>query len=464
MSKICSLFIGLVCFTTSFAQLNDSMVLPINTFIDKVKLHHPLAKVAAIEIDKANANLLTARGGFDPVLELEARQKNFDGKNYYSYQNAELKQPLPIGEVKTGMEKNKGLFLSDEVTRGRSSYLGVEVPLAKGLLIDKRRAFLQQAKIAVSQSKEIQRTLVNDLLLEAYETYYQWAGNYRLYNIFSGYVQVSNDRLRLVKTLQANGDRAVMDTIEAFTQLQNFLLMQADAKVKLNSAKFMLDNFIWDATGNPQLLSENILPDTSLLSIEPNNAALIDLVQNSAVQNPLLNQYRFKIDILDVERRLKFQNLLPTLNLKGNILSKDYYAFKNNGLPYLDNNNYFGITFKMPLLFREGRGEYRAAKLKVAESKLELQQKVLETQNKVRDYYNQFLNIESQIGIAKSAYNNYYQLLRNELLRFNNGESSLFLVNTRENKVLEMQQKIIELQVKLLKAKYGLDWSAGVIK
>jgi outer membrane protein TolC len=464
MAKVFCLFIGLNFCTNLIAQQADNLVLPITTFIDKVKLHHPLAKVADIAIDKAKANLLTARGGFDPVLELEARQKNFDGKNYYSYQNAELKQPLPIGEVKTGFEKNRGQFLDTEITPGRSSFIGVEVPLAKGLLIDNRRAFLQQAKIALSQSKEVQRTLVNDLLLDAYETYYQWAGNYRLYNIFSGYVQVSNDRLKLVRTLQANGDRAVMDTIEAFTQLQNFLLMQADAKVKLNSAKFMLDNFVWDSTGNAQILSENIIPDTTLLSIEPNNSALLDLVQNSAIQNPLLNQYRFKIDILSVEQRLKFQNLLPTINLKGNILSKDLYAFKNNGLPYLDNNNYFGITVKVPLLFREGRGEYRAAKLKVAESRLELDQKILETQNKVRDYYNQFLNIESQIGTAKSAYSNYNQLLRNELLRFNNGESSLFLVNTRENKVLEIQQKIIELQVKLLKAKYGLDWSAGIIK
>ena len=54
--------------------------------------------------------------------------------------------------------------------------------------------------------------------------------------------------------------------------------------------------------------------------------------------------------------------------------------------------------------------------------------------------------------------------LKNETLRFNNGESSLFLVNTRENKVLEMQQKIIELQVKLLKAKYSLDWAAGFLQ
>ena len=50
--------------------------------------------MAAIAVDKANANLLSAKGGFDPVVELEARQKNFDSKNYYTYNNAQLKSTI----------------------------------------------------------------------------------------------------------------------------------------------------------------------------------------------------------------------------------------------------------------------------------------------------------------------------------------------------------------------------------
>ena len=113
---------------------------------------------------------------------------------------------------------------------------------------------------------------------------------------------------------------------------------------------------------------------------------------------------------------------------------------------------------------REGRGAYRLAKLKIEETNWELKQKVLETENKVKDYYNKFMLLQRQLEIANDAYKNFNSLLRNETLRFTNGESSLFLVNTRENKVLEMQQKIIELQVKLLTAKYGLDWAVGTIQ
>jgi len=464
MRKLLILLFVVGCNKICVAQNDSLQILPVQYFIEKVKQHHPLAKVANIAIEKAEANLLTARGGFDPVLEFDARQKTFDSKNYYTYNNAEIKVPLPVGDIKTGIERNGGQFLESEITSGRSSYAGIEVPLAKGLLIDKRRAFLQQARIAIQQNTAQQRALVNDLLLDAYESYYQWAGNYRLFNIFSSYVKVSNDRLRLIRISQQNGDRAVMDTIEAFTQLQNFIILQGEAQVKMMTAKFMLNNFIWDANGLPQNIAETIIPDTSLISASISTQALLDLIQLGITQNPILQQNRFKIDILQVERRLKFQGLLPTVNVKGNLLSRDFYAFKNNGIAFLDNNNYWGIDIKIPLRFREGRGEYRLAKLKVVESNWELKQKTLETENKVRDYFNQFTLIEKQLVVANDAYRNFSTLLKNELLRFTNGESSLFLVNTRENKVFEIQQKLIELQVKLLKAKYGLDWAAGVIE
>jgi outer membrane protein TolC len=423
-----------------------------------------LARVANIQIDKANANLLTAKGGFDPMIELNASSKTFDKKNYYYYNNAELKVPLPIGDVKTGIENNGGQFLESEITSGRSSYLGVEIPLAKGLLIDKRRASLQQAKIAVQQNTAQRRALVNNLLLEAYVSYYQWAGAYKLYAIYNGYVQVSKSRLKLVKTLNANGDRALMDTVEAFTQLQNFELLQTEASIKLTSTILDVNNFIWDEKVLAQNIASDVIPDTAMFTNATITKPLVDLLQNSSLQNPLLQQYKFKIDGLQVEKKLKYQNLLPTINLKGNILNNNYYPLKNLGTSLLENNNRWGIDIKIPLRFREGRGEYRLAKLKIEESNLQLKQKTRETENKIKDYYNQFLLLQKQLQIATDAFNNYTSLLKNETLRFNNGESSLFLVNTRENKVLEMQQKIIEIQLKILKAKYSLDWAAGLLQ
>lgn len=444
------------------AQQNNN-ILPLQDFIAKIKQHHPLAKVAAITEEKAVAGIQIAKGAFDPVLDVEANAKTFDGKNYYRYNNGEIKIPLPIGDFKTGIENNAGQFLNSEVTTGRSSYAGVEIPLVKNVLIDKRRAALQQARIALNENRQMRNMMMNDLLLDAYLSYNDWAGAYKLYNVFSEYVGVSAARLKLVNIGYENGDRAAMDTTEAFIQMQSFMLMQNEALIALKTAAFELNNFIWDEKQTAQQIADNIIPDTLVLNGITLQKALLNIIAESNTTNPFLLQYRYKIEGLEVERRLKFQNLLPEVNAKANILNRNFNPLKNAGLPLLENNNRWGVGIKIPLLFRQGRGEYKMAKLKLQENNLLFKQKTVETENKIKDYYNRVNILQTQITTANSALINYNSLLRNELLRFNNGESSLFLVNSRENKVLEIKQKIIELQVKLLKATYTLNWSAGLL-
>ena len=449
--------------TKTFAQDSGFVVLPLQGFIEKVKQHHPLAKVAAITEDKAVANIQIAKGSFDPVLDIETNAKTFDGKNYYKHNNGEIKIPLPVGDFKTGIENNTGQLLNSEITRGRISYAGLEIPLAKGLLIDKRRAALQQARIALNENKQQRNVMMNDLLLDAYISYNEWAGAYKLYSIFSDYVAVSATRLKLVKIGFTNGDRASMDTTEAFIQMQNFMLLQNEAYMALNTAIFQMNNFIWDEKQTAQQIADNIIPDTLVLDEIAIQPSLGNLISESNTSNPFLLQYKYKIEGLVVEKKLKFQQLLPEINAKGNILNRDINPLKNTGIPLLQNNNRWGIGIKIPMLFRQGRGEYKMAKLKLEENGLYFKQKIIETENKIKDYFNRVQVLQVQITTANISLLNYNALLRNELLRFNNGESSLFLVNSRENKVLEIKQKIIELKLKLLKVTYTLNWAGGLL-
>ncbi|MEB3088296.1 hypothetical protein VJJ19_07645, partial [Parvimonas sp. D4] len=88
-----------------------------------------LAKQALIGIRKAEADLLSAKGGFDPLIAMDASRKTFDGKNYYFYTNPEVKIPTWIGaDIKAGIENNGGDLLARETTPGQTSYLGIEMP------------------------------------------------------------------------------------------------------------------------------------------------------------------------------------------------------------------------------------------------------------------------------------------------------------------------------------------------
>jgi hypothetical protein len=67
------------------------------------------------------------------------------------------------------------------------------------------------------------------------------------------------------------------------------------------------------------------------------------------------------------------------------------------------------------------------------------------------------------VTLLQKTYNNYLQLQRGEETRFFNGESSLFLVNSRENKALETLIKLTEVTVNYNKTALGVQWASGQI-
>lgn len=465
------ILIIILCFPfLSIAQ--DSLVaksLSPEDFINIVKQFHPVVKQANINVEKAKAEITIARGGFDPTVYLNNDQKTFDGKNYYNYTNPELKIPTWYGiEVKAGFENNGGQFLNSEATSGTSSYLGLSVPLAKNLLMDKRRAALQQAKIFKQQSEAERLNTINDLLYDAYAAYWNWAREYQVYEVLANAVKINEARFELVKISFRQGDRPAIDTVEALTQLQGFQFLQSESLVRLKNAALELSNFLWLPNNTFYQLGEDVKPDEKWNEQNITETPLLqldELLYSAKLTHPKLTMFNFKLQSLDVERRLKFQSLLPTVNAKGYLLNKGYDMFNGIGKrAFYENNNKFGIDIGLPLRLSEGRGAYKAAKLKIQETNLELNLQQMMIENKVRSYYNEMTGLMQQVKIYEQAYLNYQTLFRGEDTRFKAGESSLFLLNSRENKQLEALQKLVELKTKFYKTRQAVLWAAGQLK
>lgn len=460
------LFLPVFCFAQNMQ--GDSAVLTPEGFISIVKKYHPVIKQADINIEKASAAITIAESGFDPMLYLTTEQKTFDGKNYYQYTNPELKIPTWYGiEIKAGLENNGGEYLNSEVSSGKSSYLGVSIPLGKNLIIDKRRAILQQSKIFKLQSETERLNTTNDLLNDAYAAYWNWAKEFRLFQILTDIIKVNESRFELVKIGFRQGDRPAIDTIEALVQLQNFQFQLNESYVKFRNAGIELSAFLWLENNRYYQLGEIIKPDNKWYTNDINNtvlAALDELIYTAVLAHPKLKMFSYKLQDLEIERKLKFQSLLPTVNVKANLLSKDYYTFKGIGPGYYQNNNKFGLDIGMPLRLSEGRGAYKMAKLKIAEANYAVNLQKQSIENKIRNYYNDLTGLQKQINIYEKAFINYQTLLRGEDTRFRAGESTLFLLNSRENKVLEAQQKLTELKAKFYKTEVALLWAAGQLK
>ena len=61
-----TLILLLLCVLKTFGQENSPLEFSYNEFLGYVKIYHPLVKNANLELNKAQANLMMARGGFDP--------------------------------------------------------------------------------------------------------------------------------------------------------------------------------------------------------------------------------------------------------------------------------------------------------------------------------------------------------------------------------------------------------------
>lgn len=433
--------------------------------LEIVRQYHPIAKQADIFVEKAKADVLIARGMFDPTIQNEASQKTFDGIDYYNYNRPSVSIPTWFGvELTAGLEYLSGSRTDPVETRGESSYIGISIPLAKNLLMDKRRAALQSAKIFRTASQAEKRNMLNNLLLDATTSYWNWVKQYQVYRIMEEAVTVNEKRLAMVKMAYRLGDRPAIDTTEALAQLQQFELQKSQAWLEFQNTGLELSLYLWAANSTPYNLPEGIVPADELAATDistfllPELNALLETARNN---HPELLIYNYKLGVLGIEKKLKFQELLPNVNFRYNQLGRGYDVLKTATGPLFENNFQYGLTLGIPLRLSQGRGEYKKAMLKITETKLQQNQKMLQVENKIKSYFNELLALQSQVSLQEKAWKNYLALLRGEEARFRAGESSLFLINARENKTLESLQKLQELKAKYFITENKLKWAAG---
>jgi outer membrane protein TolC len=452
-----------------FAQNTDSIkyLTPVQ-FMAWVKQYHPLSKQASLFVDQAEASLLSARGLFDPMIYFTNDQKTFDGKNYYNYSNGELKIPTWFGvEIEAGLENNTGQSVNQEITLAQSSYVGFSIPLAKNLMMDRRRAAVQQAKLFVDLSEAEKALAINDLLFEAISAYWEWANYYQRYLIISDAVKTNELRYDQIRVTVEQGDRAGVDSTEALTQLLQFKFQQTEAFMDFTNSTFRLSNFLWSENENPVIINKEVKPAIIPEKADPFARAYMPLDEMLVLaqsNHPKLRMYNSKIDILEVERKLKFQSVLPTVNLKYNALADGYEFWNGWQGDFLQNNYKFGAEIGIPLFLRQGRGDYKGAKLKLKSAGLEQSSVRLDIDNKVKQYYNELLSLLEQIRIYERGFNAYKKVFEVEMQKFGLGESTLFVLNNRELKVLESRQKLAELKAKFFKTAYGVEWAAGILQ
>ncbi|HAI76606.1 MAG TPA: hypothetical protein DCM08_10195 [Microscillaceae bacterium] len=444
-------------------------ILTLKEFYQQITANHPIVKQAGLLNRFAQQEIRMMRGAFDPKLEAEYENKQFDDKNYFDLLEARLKAPIWIGEVKAGYELNRGQFLNPALTTPENGllFVGITVPIGQGLLIDARRATLRQAEFLreINEAERIKE--VNKVLIKAAKDYWEWYFAYQQYLLFKIGYDLANVRFRAVKERVLVGDLAGIDSVEAKITLQDRDIQLKQAALELQNARLLASNYLWGAEEVPLEIPENIIPQ----EIIPGNRKistnrLDELLEQAELFHPEVVKLNFKLKQLTIEERLQKDRLKPRIDFSYNLLSSAGAAFRTTDATlqrgFAPSQNFkWGFNFEFPLFLRKERSKIQQVLIKQDQTDFERTQTIREIQNNVLANYNELMTLAALMQEQELMVDNYQTLRDAELRKFDNGESSLFLINARESKLIESQVKLEALKSKYEKAYAALLWSVG---
>jgi outer membrane protein TolC len=308
-------------------------------------------------------------------------------------------------------------------------------------------ADVRKAKIARNLNAAERNLQAIEIIYEAAVSYMNWKRSFDEVKLYENYIQNALIRYKGIAILINEGDKPAIDSIEAGIVVKTRQLNLEDAKLKLTKAKLELSNYLWLENNIPFELSDALKPEDLLTNNIKETLKINELATIDLENHPKIKALDAKIAMLKVERKLKANALLPKLDLSYNYLSEP---------SYIDNYRFedykIGINFSFPIFLRKERGSLKLADLKIQDSEFNLQFERKNLENKIKSQQQEIVSLEKQQDYNNKLVKDFTKLLNAEDRLFEMGESSLFIINSRENSLVSSQLNEIALENRYLNA------------
>jgi len=470
--KIVFLLLSLLSLQPIFAQ-NSSSNLQQKTFTltdleELLMANHPVVKQAQLLSETAKAQVAKARGKFDPALKAEFRNKYFGNTDYYNNWNSELKVPLWLAgaDLKVAYDRNVGNYANPETrtsTAGLSG-VGISIPLGQGFIIDERRNTLRQAKVMQNYAEAERVKEINSVWFTAVKDYWNWYYAFRQYELLREGVQLAEKRFRAIALQTELGDKPTIDSVEASITVQERKIQLEKYSIEFQNTKLLLSNHLWNENQQPSELPDSAIPvSVEDKNLNPDAGLLNSLMVQAQDQHPELRKLESKGQQLNIEESYRKEMLKPKLNVTGTLISSrrnlneyvpDYYDFNFS-------NYKFGFEFAIPLFLRTERAKLKEVRLKQTELRYDQLLTGRNIRNDIMTKYNDLSAYSKQLQLQVLSIGNQQTLLNGELQKFELGESTLFIINSRESKLIDMKMKREDLISSYNKSLAELYYKAG---
>ena len=156
------------------------------------------------------------------------------------------------------------------------------------------------------------------------------------------------------------------------------------------------------------------------------------------------------ISIETINYRLKKESLKPNVKLKYNALANNQGT--GTIADYSSENYYWGAQLSYPIFTRKERGNLEIARVKLEDAEVKLVGKKENIRYKIVSTYNALSSLQEQLEVQEESVMLYNELLKSEITLFDIGESSMFILNTREQNLIDAKIKLIESKFNFFKA------------
>ena len=439
-----------------FLWAQNLEVLTQSEFHSLVSEHHPIAKQARLITERGEMAIAKARGSFDPKIVSNFDTKTFDGADYFQLWDTYVNFPTILNfDIKAGYERNSGQYLNPEnkVPSDGLYYAGVSVPLGRGLIHNQRNINLKKSELTRQNLQNEAGSVYNNLLLDATFTYWNWYEAYRYLRLVQRNLRLISERFEGIRQGVLNGENAAMDSVESKIQLQKWTNDLRKAQVDFQNAQLKMETFLWQIDLEINSLKPDFILDPAIMSLQ-------NSLDQAIKYNPDLRSLKIQALDLELNRKMNAEMLKPELNINYNIFLQNANSETTN--PGLANNYKAGFNFSFPILIRKERAKLQQVKIKMQETDLKIGQKSVELANKIDQLYAKAETLQAMVAQQEEMVLGYDMLLNGEKSKFDNGESSVFLVNNRENKKIEAEVKLIQLKADYGKTMSLLQWTTGI--
>ena len=428
--------------------------------LQSIDRHYPQIKIACLDIAKAEGELIKAKGHFDPSIEAITRSQPAGGY-INNYGDMQFNLPTLYNGLKlfAGYRNGEGnwpIYYQNYLTNSGGEYrAGLSFPLLRDRGIDKERTDLLTSAQSILMKQQDAEAVKIKIYQEAITAYWQWVEAGLQLKTFRQLLMLAKKRQEAIEKQAAQGALPKLAISENMQQIVQREQLLNQGRMIFEQAGVNLSLYYRDKQGNPEIPDEHTLPSLATASISGRRS------KAPLMAHPGIQKLETYAGIMKLKRELARNELLPHLDATA-------YTFKQNGTggyPLLiPQAAMIGLSFKFPLLQREAKGNLIRAQTELTQVSLE--------KNFLYDQLNtQYSKIligikrsVQQVSLLKRELSLAEKVQQGETKKFFQGDSTLFLVNQREQSTTQVQLNALHAQVQLeeLKARARFFSSANL--